>query len=114
MKKKKYKAENFRYKNKTHREVYEIINKKLPISLKNNEDLINRVHERYPILSKTEISIVVKAIFSALRELLILGKIVNIRTILAYMRLSFNKAVFKKKKTQVSVKIKLHTPDELR
>ena len=114
MKKKKYKAENFRYKDKSHREVYEIIEKELPISMKNNEDLIDRVHERYPILSKTEISIIVKAVFSALREMLILGKIVNIRTILAYMRLAFNKTIFKIKKSQVSAKVKLHTPDELR
>ena len=114
MKEKKYKVENFRYKDKSHREVYEIIEKELPISMKNNEDLIDRVHERYPILSKTEISIIVKAVFSSLRELLIMGKIVNIRTVLAYMRLAFNKAIFKRKKPQVNVKIKMHTPDELR
>jgi nucleoid DNA-binding protein len=112
--KKKYKAETYKYKNRTHREVYDIVEKELPISLKNNENLINQIHERYPILSKTEISIIVKMVFSSLREMLILGKIINIRTILAYMRLSFNKVVFKNKKNQINVKVKLHTPDNLR
>lgn len=53
------------------------LNDNYPISLKHNEALINRVHARYPLLDKSEVGIIVKAVFASFRDLLVLGKILN-------------------------------------
>ena len=65
----------FFFKEHTHQEVVDDLNDQYPISLKHNEDLINRVHARYPLLDKFEVGVIVKAVFASFRDLLVLGKI---------------------------------------
>lgn len=93
----------------THQQMVDLVNKENPISLKYNESLINRIHTKYPIINKIEISIIVKSIFQSIREFLILGKVLNFNSlffdtkllIFSYTR---NGATFP------SVKIKISTP----
>lgn len=103
----------FFFKDLSHQDMIKIVNTELPISLKYNEDLINRVHSRYPYLEKTTIAFIVKNIFQSLRELLILGKVLN-----------FNKLFFDTKfyffphrrngHILPSLKVKISTPPPLR
>lgn len=67
----------FEYKNITKLEAIDLFNDLFPIDLRYNEELIDRVHNKYPYCTKSEISIVVTAIFSSFRELLIFGKVLN-------------------------------------
>jgi hypothetical protein len=91
----------------------DLLNEELPVKLKYNEDLVNRVHKRYPYLDKTSVSIIVRGIFQSLRDLLILGKVLN-----------FNKLFFdtkfhffdhgKKGHILPFLKVKISTPPPLR
>jgi len=103
----------FYFKDKTHQEVVEEINKELPINLKYNEDLVDRVHARYPLISKSEIAIIIKLIFENFRELLILGNILNFHNLFFNTKLYF----FDYKKNGYRfpyVRVKITTPPKLR
>lgn len=94
----------FNFKNLSHQEMVDLVNKELPISLKYNEDLINRIHEKYPIVNKSEIALVAKTIFQSIRELLILGKIINLHSLFFDTKLYFfesNKDGYKTTKLKV-------------
>ncbi len=67
----------FNFRNMTHQEMVDLINQENPVNLKYNEELVNRVHARYPLISKAEVGTIVKVIFQSMRDLLILGKVLN-------------------------------------
>jgi hypothetical protein len=60
-----------------HQQVVDLVNYERPVNIKYNEDLVDRVYARYPLINKTQVSIIVKAVFQSLRDLLILGKVIN-------------------------------------
>lgn len=89
------------------------MNKEYPVSLRYNEDLVNRVHARYPLVDKTQVSIVVKAIFQSFRDLLILGKVLNFNNLFFDTKLHF----FDHRRNGhilPSLKVKISTPPPLR
>ena len=89
------------------------LNDKYPISLKHNEDLVNRVHARYPLLHKSEVGAVIKAIFGSLRDLLVLGKILNFNGLFFDAKLHF----FDYRRDGhilPSLKVRISTPPKLR
>jgi len=71
------KVNPFGFKDLDHEQVIEFMNEEYPVNIRYNEDLINRIHTRYPILDKASISVIVKAIFQSMRELLLMGRILN-------------------------------------
>jgi hypothetical protein len=79
----------FKFKDISHKDMADILDKELPINIKYNEDLINRIHSKYPFVSKTETAIVVKTIFQSIRELLVLGKIINFHNLFFNTKLYF-------------------------
>lgn len=87
---KKQKTVNpFSFKNMDHQEMVDLLNDKNPISIKYNEDLINRIYARYPMLDKTTIAIIVKATFASFRDLLVLGEILNFHNLFFDTKLKF-------------------------
>ena len=54
-----------------------LVNKELPINLNYNEDIINRIYDKYPLVNKKTIILVVNFTFIALRNFLIIGKVIN-------------------------------------
>lgn len=103
----------FYFTNKTNEETYNYINKELPISLKYNLDLVNRVYDKYPYLSKTQISIIIKLIFESIRELMILGKIINFNNLFFDTKLHFF-AYRKFGSILPALKVKISTPPPMR
>ena len=103
----------FFFKDITHQEMVDILNIEYPIKLSNHEDLIDRIYTKYPLVNKYEISIIVLEIFKSIRELLVLGKVLN-----------FNKMFFDTKLhffthhefgiTFPALKVKVSTPPPLR
>lgn len=87
----------------------EKLNTTLPINLKYLEPLIERVHKRYPLIEKSEVSVIVKATFESFRELLVSGCILNFNKFVFNMKLYFFKATNKP-----AVKMKLTTPPPIR
>ena len=103
----------FQFKDQTNQEMVDYLNTKYPIRLKHNEDLINRVYNRYPLLKKSEVGIIIKAVFGSIRELLVLGEILNFNKLLFDFKLHF----FEHKKGMVifpSLKVKVSTPPILK
>lgn len=103
----------FSFKNKTHQQMVDELNNDYPISLRNNEDLVNRVYARYPFLDKSEVGIIVKAVFASFRDLLVLGKILNFNNLFFNTKLHFfdfrrNGHILQ------ALKIRISTPPKLR
>lgn len=79
----------FFFKDRSHQDIVDLLNIDHPINLKYNEDLVNRIHIRYPFLTKTQISIIVKATFQSFRDLMILGKVLNFNKLFFDTKLYF-------------------------
>jgi len=99
---------NFKFKDIENSQVYDIINSELPIGLKNENDLIQRIHEKYPYIKKYEVAIIVKYVFEVIRENLILGKAITFYNLFCDMHLSFifYKSVYSQNSCRLSVKNK--------
>lgn len=104
------KVNPFSFKDKTHKEFLELINKEIPIDLRYNEDLVNRVHEKYPLISKAEVAVIIKGVFESIRDLLILGDVINFHNFVYNLRIHCSM----KKNFSKSIKIKLTTSPKLR
>lgn len=107
--KKEKTTKQYYFLSKTHQEVVDQLNTDLPINIKYNEDLVNRVYERYPFIDKAEISLIIKATFQSFRDLLVLGKILN------FNKLFFDTKLFifdyrKNGRIFASLKTKISTP----
>ena len=101
------------YFNNTNQQVVDLLNKQKPINLKYNQDLIDRVHSRYSVISKTDISIIVKSVFQSFRDLLILGKVLNFNKLLFDAKLHFF-TVRRNGHILPFLKVKVSTPPVLR
>ena len=103
----------FYFKDLTHQQMLDILNKENPVNLKYNEELVNRVYARYPYIDKPQVSLIVKAIFQSLRDLLVLGKVLNFNNLFFDTKLHF----FDYRKDGhilPSLKVKISTPPPLR
>jgi hypothetical protein len=103
----------FYFKDMTNQQMVDHLNDNYPISLRHNEDLVNRVYARYPILDKSEVGIIVKAVFASFRDLLILGKILNFNSLFFDTKLHF----FDHRRDGrilPSLKVRMSTPPKLR
>lgn len=103
----------FFFKDRSHQDLLDLINKELPINLRYNEAMINRIYSRYPLISKTEISIIVRAVFQSFRDLLILGNVLNFNGLFFDTKLFFFQR-FRKGRIVPSIKVKISTPPKLR
>lgn len=97
------------FKDITNDEFCDLINKLVPIDLRNNSDLIDRVSAKYKMVDKTEIAIVILAFFKALRSSLCLNKTITIANLFSNCRIAVQN-----KFAQVAVKIYLSTADSIR
>jgi len=77
------------YKDKLPEEVVEFLNKEMPISLKYNEDLVDRICLKYPYLPKSEVAVIVRGVFQSLRDILLLGNKISIAGLVFHLKLSF-------------------------
>ena len=103
----------FSFKNMTHQQMVDELNDQYPISLKHNEDLVNRVYARYPSLDKSEVGIIIKAVFSSFRDFLVLGKVLNFNNLFFDTKLLFFKH-HRAGHIWPSLKVSMSTPPKLR
>lgn len=103
----------FSFKDQTNQRMVDELNTEYPISLKHNEDLVSRVHAKYPLLDKSEVGIIIKAVFASFRDLLVLGKILNFHNLFFDAKLHF----FDHRRDGrilPSLKVRISTPPKLR
>lgn len=103
----------FFFKDRSHQEMADALNKEYPISLKHNEDLVNRVAARYPLLKKSEIGIIVSGVFQSFRDLLVLEKVLNLNNLFFDTKLFFFLHT-RHNNSHPSVRIKVSTPPPMR
>jgi hypothetical protein len=106
-------VKKFFFNELTHQQMADIINQDLPLNIKYNEDLVDRIHSRYPLIDKMETSIIVKAIFQSFRDLLILGKVLNFNNFFFDCKLLFFDYC-KAGHILPALKVKISTPPPLR
>jgi len=80
------------------------------ITLPKQADLIDKVHNRYPLLSQVEIVIIIKTVFEVIRELLIRGCIININKFFFDFKLHFFLHNRNGEKPNKAIKVKVKTP----
>lgn len=111
--KKPKRVKPFRFRDMSHQEMVDLLNTEQPVNLKYNEELVNRVHARYPLVDKSQVAIVVRSIFQSFRDLLVLGKVLNFNNLFFDTKLHF----FDYRKGAAilpSLKVKISTPPPLR
>jgi hypothetical protein len=87
--KKKTLVREFEFIDQTREEFVDDLNIDYSVNCRYNENLINRIYERYPLVNKMDIAIVVQATFSLIRDLLIMGKVLNFHTLFFDTKLLF-------------------------
>jgi hypothetical protein len=103
----------FTFKDQTKQQMVDDLNSSYPISLRHNEDLVNRVFARYPLLDKSEVGIIIKAVFSSFRDLLVLGKVLNFNNLFFDAKLHFFEYC-RGGHILPSLKVRISTPPKLR
>ena len=106
-------VKQFSFKGISNQDMVDLVNSSLPVNLKYNEDLVNRVNARYTVIDKTKVAIIIKAVFQSFRDLLILGKVLNFNKLFFDMKLHF----FDYRRAGhilPSLKVKISTPPPLR
>lgn len=93
------------YKDMSTEDLIELLDTDFPISLKYNQDLVERISIRYPILPKKDVAIIVKGVFNSFRDLLVMGKR------LTFEKLFSDAHLFMTKKT---LYLRTTTPKELK
>lgn len=106
MKKEKV-VKEFHFIGLSKQELSNILNKELPINIKSLEPIVNRVYEKYPVIDKSEVSLIIKTVFEAIREFLVLGYVINFNKLVFDMKLHFFQHVIGDKfNTALKVKLK--------
>lgn len=87
---------------------------KLPISLEEIQPLIDRIHARYPVISRYEVVIIIKSFFETIRHLMIIdGSTLSINSLWANFFLN----VYPRSgwgKSWIEFRVKLTTPRDIR
>lgn len=89
------------------------LNKDLPLKLSKIESIINEISNKYPALSKTEISLIVKSLFEELREGLIQGDTIFIQDFINHMKL-YTYCAVKNDKLLCAAKVQINTSEKMR
>lgn len=84
-----------------------------PISLVKIQHIIDRVHKRYPLVSKSDVTLVTKTFFECLRSILVAGDSLSISNMFTHMHLYRYNRISKNKFMHI-VKVKLSTARKLK
>ena len=88
---------------------YDLLQSLPPITLSKHPDLVDRIYNRYPLVNKIEIALVVLATFEVMRNLFLSGCIINLHRFFNAFRVHFFQHT-EKDTTYPAVKAKLETP----
>ena len=106
-------VKEFSYLGISKQEMVNLLNSEEPINIRGLEPLIDRIYEKYPIIDKVEISLIVRAVFESIRDFLLLGHIININKFIFDMKLHFFQHVINDR-SNTALKVKLKTPPKIK
>lgn len=101
--------------NKTHFQSFDIndLNVDLPLNLKELEPAINNIAIRYPLLKKSEISLIAKIFMEEVRAQLLQGNSINIYDFLLNMKL-YTYCKLRNNKLIFNTRVQVNTPIRIR
>lgn len=85
----------------------------LPLNLKNLEPIIGAIAKKYPLLKKSEISLIIRRFMEEIRDQLLQGNAVNIYDFLLNMRL-YTYCKLQQNKLAFNAKIQVNTPQRIK
>jgi hypothetical protein len=89
------------------------LNADLPLTLKELEPAIHIISQQYPLLKKSEVSLIIKTLMEEMREQLIQGNIIHIYNFLLNMNL-YTFCKLRKNKITFNTKVQVNTPLKIR
>ncbi len=89
------------------------LNIDLPLNLKELEPVVNQIAQKYPLLKKSEISLVVKTFMEEIREQLLQGNNINIYGFLLNMNL-YTYCKLRNNKLCFNARVQVNTPVKIR
>lgn len=89
------------------------IEDQFPISLKHLQEIIDRVHNRYPLVEKYDIAVTIKAFIDTIRSILLDGNIITIHHLFSNMYLNSYRVINKSKYNRI-VRVKMTTAKRLK
>lgn len=100
----------------TAAKIIEDINTKYPVNLSKHQELIDYVHDRYPLAGKHQISLIIREFITVIREILIKGDAINIYGVFNKVRLCARYYIIDhaRKISVSSILIKMATPIAIR
>ena len=90
-----------------------LVNERLPISLRYQKGLVERIHNLYPHLPKYKVAVIIQSFFEIVRDALLADKHITIKRIFGRMRLNFFLHDYKGI-TYPMVKVSLSTPKAIK
>jgi len=106
-------VKQFFFKDLSKEELRDIINTNHPINIRKLEPIINRIYIKYPLIDKSEIGLIVKAVFESLRDFLVMGYVINFNKFIFDMKLYFFTHVIGNK-INPALRVKLKNPPKIR
>lgn len=80
-------AQDFHFEGMEKSEMAKKLNQENPLSIRGFQGLVDRLHGRYPLLTKKQIGVIIKITLMSLRELLVQGAVLNIFGVVYDLRL---------------------------
>lgn len=71
------------------KDIEEVVSELDEISLAKHSDLIDKIYDKYPLISRVEIAIIIKTTFETLREILVRGGIIMFHRLFFDFKLLF-------------------------
>lgn len=99
----------FSFNNMTNEEFAKMLDDCLPIDLRHNKDLIDRVINKYSQVDKIKVSIIILALFKAMRRNLMFNKTLTFSHLFSGCRIAIKRIY-----TNPSLKINLTTSDKIK
>lgn len=106
-------VKEFHFVDLSKEELKDVINNKYPIKISKLEFIIEKIYNKYPLISKTEITLIVKAVFESMRDFLVLGYVMNFNKFIFDMKLNFFTHVLNGK-INPALRVKLKAPAKLK
>lgn len=86
---------------------------KLPISLKYIQHIIDKISIRYPLIDKTEITVIIKTLLETMRDILLAGDRITVRGLFSGMHLVSLNHIWNNKFVR-TIKIKMKTSRKIK
>lgn len=101
--------------NKTYFKSLDInnLNDDLPLKLKALEPMVENIYKKYPVISKGEISLIIKMFMEEIREQLLQGYSINVYQCLLNMKL-YTYCKLNNDKLLSNVRIQVNTPKRIK